>query len=583
MIATQTNLSVFTRTSAYIDWIKINARWTFPYKNDSLKYSSFLSDQAHAFISKDKFQNAINKANEALRINPKNEDAKKQISDAAIAEIEFREKTGRRKGYEFLGKNDFANALKYFKLAYEASGNNSEKKSDYLANQANALKGLERFQEAIEMTNLALNFNPENSYAKNIRFLAEHDWKRKAKDLHEKGVEFLKNNQLDKALLYFDKMLNDTTNSEIKTHLLATQASSLIDCEEYKEAIERARQALIIDPNYSYAKSLKVIAEIRIGNPKRIKPDQKIEITNKKDLEKIKEDAKKKKEEEEQVENEKKASQLNSKGFEFLGKNELESALKSFSDATALTTKQDDKSFYLCNKVSVLIKLERFKEAIQFADQALVIKPDYDYAKNLKICAMYDLKQQEKETRAQELNDQGRTCLYRNETHKALGLFFEATFLTQKNNSKSNYLANQAEALIKLERYEEATKTAIQSMILNPINYRAVNLKILAEHGMQQHVRILQEQGIVFLKNKEFKRAIQLFDEALEKTPNNNDNKCYCLTSQASALIDCEQYEEAIKRVDRALKINPVYSYAKSVKILAGLRISQAKRNVIIG
>ena len=210
--------------------------------------------------------------------------------------------------------------------------------------------------------------------------------------------------------------------------------------------------------------------------------------------------------------------------------------------------------------------LGRHTKALEQANEALAVHAENQFARQQKLVAEGSLK-----------NARGLEYYAKNKFEQAIQLFEEAlSFALDAHDTKrqSTYLSNHGLCLIKMGRYVEALLKLSQAVDLDPDSKSSKEWHLLAEKGLgrQQSVE-LNDQGIRFLKLKEYDRALETYATAYKMTPPGDvKDRAILLTNQALALIYLKRFADAIEKCNEALKIDPSCTMAK-------MRIELASRS----
>ena len=224
--------------------------------------------------------------------------------------------------------------------------------------------------------------------------------------------------------------------------------------------------------------------------------------------------------------------------IEFNNKN-YTNALSKINQAIELDA--SDKTFYLM-KSKILNQLENYEEACQACQIALDLDSNYEEAQLEKAFALNELGNKEFEL---------------DKFNIALSKYNEAIELNPTNKI---YYSNKAGCLKNLEKYAEAIQALDIALRLDPgyqsaLEKKASNLNALATLNFQ---------------HGELKLSLIRYDEAIRLNP--NEKVFYA--NRAGLFIKMENWKEAIKSAELALKIDPKYEYAIEKKKFAENKIS---------
>ena len=223
--------SVFTRISAFMDWIRANARKVYPDRSNVTQYSLDLSGYAYGLNTLKRYEDALKQLNLSLAANPRNTDA---LEEKRAAE----EGIMRRRARELnLKGNDHLHLYEYDK--------------------------------ALECYEQALILNPNNRLAKN-KLTAEKSLESAQKKVIEyftKGNESYARNDFNKAIEYY-KLAFDNSRHDRKgqSSFLAFQAMSFNKLANHTAALTNANEALSLDSTNKLAQEQKLDAEKSLGS-----------------------------------------------------------------------------------------------------------------------------------------------------------------------------------------------------------------------------------------------------------------------------------------------------------------------------
>lgn len=199
---------------------------------------------------------------------------------------------------------------------------------------------------------------------------------------------------------------------------------------------------------------------------------------------------------------------LKNKGISFVNRGLYKEAIEWFDQV--LKIKPDDCNSLRYKGIS-LVWLERYKEAIECYDKALKIKSDdYDSLRNKGI-ALFWLERYE----------------------EAIKCYDRALKIKQDDYDS---LREKGISLFRLERYNEAIECYDRALKFKPDDYDS-----------------LREKGVSLLWLKQYKEAVECYDRALKFKPDDYNS----LRHKGVALGFLGMYKEAIKSLDQVLKIKP--------------------------
>ena len=230
--------------------------------------AAYLSFEAFALNKLERFAEALDRANEALRYDSGNSFAKEQRTTAVELPVKLAEEHN-VKGNEHCTNKQFIEAIECYKLAGKYVLGNKVSRSSYLSHEAFALVKLERFDEAVEKCNEALFYNPANEFAKEQRTSAGDLRYQKAKELNNKGNEYCNQREFAKALECFTQaVLLSADNTFTRSSFISHQAFALNQLARYFEAYTKANEALALNSNNAFAKDQLTDAEDQLQSTK---------------------------------------------------------------------------------------------------------------------------------------------------------------------------------------------------------------------------------------------------------------------------------------------------------------------------
>lgn len=275
-------------------------------------------------------------------------------------------------------------------------------------------------------------------------------------------------NYLLKKLKTFDEILNANPNSRLG---LANKAFTLIQLKRYDEALEFAKKALELYPEYPFAEKAKAWA-------------------------------------------------LNGLGFKFFTHEKYHQALDKINDALIIAPSD---SMMLANKAHILLKLENYKEALEFADKSLNQDPECRIAKIAKAYALKEILTKfcpeetleliskslelEKIDEVEALNKERYELYVKNKLEQDLKKHEQALCITPNDKV---ILVNQAYTSIKLGKYNESLEFA-EKALQQDSDYRLAQ----AAKGLA-----LTGQGIKLYEEHEYEQALIKYQQALIFLPN---------------------------------------------------------------
>ncbi|MFX1537174.1 MAG: tetratricopeptide repeat protein [Promethearchaeota archaeon] len=371
-----------------------------------------------------------------------------------------------------------------------------------------------------------------------------------AKVYGTKAMKYFESGEFEKALDYFNKILE--SDSKNKGGLLG-KAFTLYELEKYVETIEASNKVLEIDPRSESALHWK--ANSLFGLHKYEEAigwyDRLLEINPKNECAMlgIATSLLELKKYEEAIESYNKVLEINSKNVAAIrGKAASLLLLQKYTEAIGWFDRdleihaKDEGTHYW--KARSLFNLQKFEEALEWFDKALKINPRYKDALFWKARSLANLGKDE----------------------EAITWFDKVLEINPKNE---NALHWKASSLSTLGKEEEAIEWLDKVLEINPKNKDALTMKafFLSSHGKYEEGielfnKVLEmnskDEGAILGKAvslmglKNFVEAIEWFDNALKINPK-NDLASLC---KADSLSNLGKYKEAIKWFDKVLKIN---------------------------
>ena len=263
--------SVFTRISAFMDWIRANARKNYPDRSNVTR-SLDLSGYAYGLNQLERYEDALKQVNLSLAANPNNTHALEQklaAEEGKINQMHRRATELYLKGKEHFSNNEFDKALECYEQALANTPSDPDDplvRSHFLGYQSFALNKLGRYVEAIERAGQALALDSNNQFAKQRKLAAEKSLKsaHKVVEYFTKGNESYARNDFNKAIYYYKLALDNCRyDRKCESTFYAFQAMSFNKLANHPDAYMRANDALILDSTNELAKEQKNIANLR--------------------------------------------------------------------------------------------------------------------------------------------------------------------------------------------------------------------------------------------------------------------------------------------------------------------------------
>ena len=127
--------------------------------------AAYLSFEAFALNKLERFAEALDRANEALRYDSGNSFAKEQRTTAVELPVKIAEELN-VKGNEHCANSQFVEAIECYQLAGKYVLGNKVSRSSYLSHEAFALNKLARYHDAYTKASESLALNANNEFAK---------------------------------------------------------------------------------------------------------------------------------------------------------------------------------------------------------------------------------------------------------------------------------------------------------------------------------------------------------------------------------------------------------------------------------
>jgi DnaJ family protein C protein 7 len=139
-----------------------------------------------------------------------------------------------------------------------------------------------------------------------------------------------------------------------------------------------------------------------------------------------------------------------------------------------------------------------------------------------------------------------------------------AISMLRENNQDPDALLLRAQAYYGQGDNDQALKYLKMCLGLDPDNKIAIKLLRL----VQKLVRT-KEGGNNAFKARDYKRAVDLYTQALEIDPNNKDMNSKLLQNRAQAHVNLKDYDSAIEDCTQALRLDPSYTKAQKIRAKA--------------
>jgi DnaJ family protein C protein 7 len=136
--------------------------------------------------------------------------------------------------------------------------------------------------------------------------------------------------------------------------------------------------------------------------------------------------------------------------------------------------------------------------------------------------------------------------------------------MLRDNNQDPDALLIRAKAYYGLGETDQALKSLKMCIGLDPDHKEAIKLL-----RMLQKLTRTKEDGNNAFKAKDYRKAIELYTEALSVDETNKDVNAKILQNRAQAYINLKEYDEAIKDCTEALRLDPTYIKAQKMRAKA--------------
>jgi DnaJ family protein C protein 7 len=134
--------------------------------------------------------------------------------------------------------------------------------------------------------------------------------------------------------------------------------------------------------------------------------------------------------------------------------------------------------------------------------------------------------------------------------------------LLRENSQDPDAMMIRARAFYASGESEQALKLLKMCLGLDPDMKQAIKLLRIV-----QKLARTKEEGNTAFKAKDYRRAIDLWAQALEVDPTNKDMNAKILGNRAQAYINLKEYDSAIQDCTEALRLDP--GYIKAMKVRA--------------
>lgn len=535
-------------------------------------YPSVLSDKGAVLAKLEKFDEAFQVFNEALKINPNLTNAinnkkfvlkkLKQVKKVeegkyieqhkivgplnllSVEELKFFKNLGVNPeddkaiylmGVELVQKNDYPKALKLYDLAIKL--NSSDPNAWF--GKAGVLSALKRFEESIKCYNEVLDIAPDHYKAWFGKGATLNNLNKPEKALEcynnaiklapnffyaysNKGLTLIKLSRFNEALQCIEKGIEMNPESAISW---SDKANALNNLKRYEEAKEASLQAIKLDPKIPGAWVDKAIAELYLERFKEASDSIETALKiNPKDSRAL-------------------AIKANFKVFK-----EVSNDIKKYED---LLKKNPNDVQSFINKGLAYLRIEKFEDALECFNSALDIDP-----------------------KSAEAWSRKGTIL------SSKGLYDEALMCADKSleidPNNSEFLSRKALVLAEQEKIEEAIKYNDMALKINPTSKVAHELKnyLMNFQKISSKMPDVMENyniGNDFALEGNFQKAIEFHRKSVEADPQFTDGWCN-LGGDYAGIND---FENALKFFNKAIKLDPQHYRSWSNK---GLVLFKQKR-----
>ncbi|KAI3203163.1 hypothetical protein CBS147311_4264 [Penicillium roqueforti] len=136
--------------------------------------------------------------------------------------------------------------------------------------------------------------------------------------------------------------------------------------------------------------------------------------------------------------------------------------------------------------------------------------------------------------------------------------------LLRENSQDPDAMMIRARAFYALGETEQAQKVLKMCLGLDPDMKQAIKLLRIV-----QKLSRTKEEGNTAYKARDYRRAIDLWAQALEVDPSNKDMNAKILGNRAQAYINLKEYDSAIQDCTEALRLDPGYTKAMKYRAKA--------------
>ncbi len=577
-------------------------------QENKFKSEAILSE-GRKLKSEGRYWDAISKFRESLKFFKDNEAAKMEIN-STLEIIKSNANVLEREGDELFVSGDITKAFDKWKEALEVlrdlpesfilkqkiENKNEEIKASIEIKIANAISMLENkdYTNAIKTIEVVLKLDPTNKKAIEILSDAKNKFNEYFNQRFNKGVSLFNQKDYAGSLSIFEELISVLSTSDPRySRVKKYYDESKVNKEKYDveaKINEKFKEAYALLVNYDYEGAKKVIEEILKLDPNNTEAKNKLSEINKKQKEAYIRDE---------------ASKLLSLGLREIRK-------KNYIDGISLLKKSREKLIQIGDDTSSIdsyiksaeeeFKLEKdssFKNA-----KATYEKGDYVKSKELlEIALKNNPESSEIKVLLTEVNNKIK-IIEKNLLEEADKFYLKGDYdnalekysyllkispdnelykLKLNNSQKIKEGINKVNNLIKfsdkLDSYIEAMEIVDNLIGLNTSDENLKVLKSIVLEKLVSFLSSLKAKADDFIKNKEYRKAINLLEVVLKSDPNDNDAKSkisFARTklqeritknlSDAENAYNSGNYKEAIRLLSLVLEDDPTNASARRLR-----------------
>lgn len=237
---------------------------------------------------------------------------------------------------------------------------------------------------------------------------------------------------------------------------------------------------------------------------------------------------------------------LKNQGKDLFNTKKYVEAAAKYSEALKMCRSEDDpiKKMILSNTANCYRRLKKYTEAIEMFDESLKIDSEYAFARNGK---------------AKTLMRIGNSLYVDEEKYPEAAEKFQEAIEICTNSDQKIYLTNLGKCHIKLKDYSKAIEIFDKALKIDSEYSDAKYAKALA---LNSHGDTLQYD------EEKYCAAAEKYLEAIELCTTSDEKKLY-LTNLGMCYKNSKEYFKAIDMFDKALEIDSEYMYAVNGKYSA--------------